>query len=165
MKKFALFAFLILILILASCTGSDVGEPTKEKKETKDESAPALPTLDTSLVSPGYPEPIIPEATPVPQIPEGYPALPVFTPTPYIYPEDMVFWMLHPAGFQCESPLYETLDQAVSALNADGVTVDSSEVINLMVCQACGCPTSEHYRVSIQAGDYEAAVALGWVRE
>ncbi|MCZ7668709.1 MAG: hypothetical protein M5U34_16690 [Chloroflexi bacterium] len=32
----------------------------------------------------------------------------------------------------------------------------------LMVCSACDCPTSAHYRAEINAADMNKATALGW---
>jgi len=50
-------------------------------------------------------------------------------------------------------------------LEEKGVTVFKSEPFGMAVCEACGCPTSEHYRINIDANDLVKAVALGWNRE
>jgi len=88
------------------------------------------------------------------------------TSTPYAYPEGTTFWITHAAGLQCEQPLiYPTLDDAVRALEENRVAVISAESFDMMVCQACGCPTSEFYRVNIDAYDLDTAISIGWNRE
>jgi hypothetical protein len=164
-KSTILFVF-ILILLLSACGGASEEEPTSESDSATEEAAPALPTVDSPLIEPGYPGPEEPVGYPGPQGEPGYPAPPVSTPAPSSYPAGTTFWMLHSAGLQCEQPLtYPELADALAALENRGVTVIKSEATGMMVCEACGCPTSEHYRVEIDATDLQAAIALGWVRE
>ncbi len=161
-----MLTILALILALSACSGSTDPDPTKESKKPSEETAPALPTLDTSLVEPSFPLPSDPEAYPEPELPSGYPAPPIATSTPFAYPEGATFWITHPAGIQCEDPLmYPTLDDAVGALEENGVTVISAEAFGMMVCEACGCPTSEFYRANIDANDLDTAILIGWNME
>jgi hypothetical protein len=112
--------------------------------------------------------------------PDGYPALPTATssaqgypaPTQQVpptgYPADMAVWILRPYGAQCEDSstyLYQDVKAAAQALEEQGVSVLDMEAVGLMVCEACGCPTSEHFRLQINAQDLAAAEALGWSRE
>ena len=156
----------VVVLVLVACSPSAETEPTKEPKNPTMEPAPALPTLDTSLVATAYPGPSDPVSPAEPESdPTGYPPPPLATPTPYAYPEGTEFWMLRAAGIQCEDKLYPTLKDATAALENNGVTVLEAEEVNMMVCEACDCPTSEHYRVLISADEFDSAVILGWVRE
>ncbi len=166
MKKSILLSGFMMILLLSACGGGSEEEPTTESDPATEEAAPALPTVDSPLFEPGYPGPVEPDGYPGPQDEPGYPAPPLSTPDPYSYPAGTTFWMLHPAGLQCEQPLtYPELADAVTALENSGVVVIKSEAIGMMVCEACGCPTSEHYRVHIDAIDLKLAITRGWVRE
>jgi hypothetical protein len=117
--------------------------------------ATAVPTAEPDDA---YPGPVAP-ATPA----SGYPAPPVPA-LPSGYPGDTV-WFVRPAGIQCEEPLYPDLDAAVAALQASGVIVVTAETVTVPVCQACDCPTSEHYRVEIPATAANTAAALEWTPE
>jgi hypothetical protein len=146
-KKYVMLTILVLILALSACSGSTDSEPTKESKKPTEEAAPALPTLDTSLVEPNFPLPTGSDAYPNPKDPSGYPPpAPIMTSTPYAYPDG-------------------TIDDAVENLEENGVAVISAEAVSMMVCQACGCPTSEFYRVNIDAYDLTTAISIGWNRE
>jgi hypothetical protein len=165
-KKYFMLTTLVMLLALSACSGSADPDATKESKKPAEEAAPALPTLDTSLVEPSFPLPSDPEAYPEPEEPSGYPPPPIVTSTPYAYPEGTTFWITHAAGLQCEQPLiYPTLDDAVRALEENRVAVISAEAFDMMVCQACGCPTSEFYRANIDAYDLDTAISIGWNRE
>lgn len=166
MKKFALLIGLIMLLLVAACNGTSEEDPTGESMPPTEEGAPALPTVDSPASETGYPAPIVPDGYPDPQDTAAYPVLPISTPAPFSYPEGTTFWMLHPAGLQCEEPLtYPELADAVAALENNGVQIFKTEAVNMMVCEACGCPTSEHYRVNIDANSLDAAMVLGWIRE
>jgi hypothetical protein len=60
---------------------------------------------------------------------------------------------------------YADLQEAVAALIAAGVPVYETGMVDLIVCAACGCPTSAHYRVQISQSDLVNAEALGWSAE
>jgi len=158
-------------LLLTACGPSTETDSTKETTKPTKEPGPALPTLDTSLVVTAYPAPSDSDSAVSPpesvDEPTGYPepVLPSETPTPYAYPEGTKFWLRHPAGIQCEDMVYPTLEDATAALEKNGVPVLQAEEVNMIVCEACNCPTSEQYRVFIDANYLEAALDLGWVRE
>jgi hypothetical protein len=164
-KKYVLLSSLIIVLVLSACGASDE-DPTEVSPEPTKEGVLALPTVEPSLNLPGYPEPSDPGAYPGPEEPAGYPAPPIMTAAPAAYPEGTTFWMDHSAGLQCEEPLtYPTIDDALAALEEKGVIALKSESFGMAVCEACGCPTSQHYRVNIDANDLDKAITLGWNRE
>lgn len=165
-KKYILFSGLVLMLLITACGGDTAETPTAEVEPLATEPAPALPTFDAVQPEPGYPGPETAEPLPGSPDSSGYPAPPPATPAPESYPEGTLFWMIHPVGLQCEeSPIYPQIEDAISALEEQGVEVLRSEPVSMLVCEACGCPTSEHYRVQIEAGDLETAIAIGWTRE
>jgi hypothetical protein len=159
---------LLLTIIAAACGPA---------AETNDPPAgPATPETEGLLetaTQPAATESAPPEAYPaqptaVP-LPEGYPVSsePVATGDPYPEAVDGFIWMLLPVGVQCEdnaSP-YTDLQDAVAGLTAVNVLTGQSEMTELMVCSACGCPTSAHYRVQVSVEDVNAAQSLGWNRE
>ncbi|GJM41227.1 MAG: hypothetical protein DHS20C20_15090 [Ardenticatenaceae bacterium] len=129
-----------------------------------------------TLTPPSIGDPIEPDSAPE----EGYPALP--SPTPYPegyefpptvpalnpYPEanGTFIWIIKPVGEQCaESPATPDLQTAVADMVAFGILVEAAEMTELAVCSACGCPTSAHFRLQIDAGYLGNAEALGWVAE
>ncbi|KAL6059416.1 Tryptase beta-2 [Balamuthia mandrillaris] len=72
-------------------------------------------------------------------------------------------WMLIPRGLQCHEKqglLQE--DQVLDALNAKGIEVLAYEIVDLPVCEACGCPTSEHFRVLVRWTEQEVLLSEGW---
>ena len=111
---------------------------------------------------------------------EGYPAAPAPTPFPegYVapptipalnpYPEasGTLVWVIKPVGEQCaETPTTPDLQTAVADMVAFGIPVEASEMTNLPVCMSCGCPTSAHFRLQIDAGYLGNAEVLGWFAE
>lgn len=163
-------ATLILLLLLAAC-GPAAADPTSAPNEPL--PARSTPTSDPALLpganapqveSPGYPPPL-PTATP---LPDGYP-LP--TPTADPYPAGATTdttAILRPLGEQCTDAntyQYANTQEARAALTAAGITVLNVTTVELMVCEACGCPTSTHYRAEIAATDLSKATALGWTQE
>lgn len=164
MKYVTLLISLIALLLLAACGAAD--------------PAPATPDADATPTAPPADQPqVAPEDTPTA---EGYPAAPAATEQteaypaaeapaePTGYPADMMVWVQQPWGTQCadsETYTYADLEEAVTALEDAGVAVQASETVELAVCQACDCPTSEHFRVQISAQDIEQAQTLGWTRE
>jgi hypothetical protein len=154
---------LIIIGLLVACSSSSDVEPTSNPEPTLTakpvETSIPLPTL----TSPAYPPPVITAPDPT-LLPEGYPAPPVPPPTLDPYPGGVV-WIVLPVGLQCEEPENTDIQLAIDTLKEAGVTVLSSEQISLEVCQACGCPTSGHYRAQIDPSGLSTALSLGWNRE
>jgi hypothetical protein len=170
MRYLSLLLTLAALLLLAACqpnvdpqetqepeTGPTATAPLPVEGEPTEESAPqASPTPE------GYPG--LPQPT---QSLDGYPAQPEAQAPPTGYPDDMVVWMMRPLGQQCVDPEnyeYPELSAAVTALEEAGVEVMASETIEMAVCEACDCPTSEHFRVQISAQDMEQVESMGWTR-
>ncbi|MDX1617008.1 MAG: hypothetical protein R3300_22065 [Candidatus Promineifilaceae bacterium] len=127
--------------------------------DTVDEAdvSPTAAPLEEATVAPPPTE-----SYPAPEMTEAYPPPP---PTPDLgYPDDQV-WVVAPAGEQCEEPQYETAEDVTSSLEADGVEVFAVEEEGRVVCEACGCPTSLHFRARIAIEDLSQAQSLGWLRE
>ena len=188
MKYFCQLLLSIFFIFLAAC-GPSTLEPTMEPEEAtvepqslplQDQSEEGLrvaltPTsesnsdVEAAPVAPAeeaYPIPIptpilmegdYPEPPQPPQPPSGYDA----------YPEaDSSVWVLFPVGEQCaDESRYEDMVTAVADLTAAGITVYESEIVELIVCSACGCPTSAHFRVSIDASQLSTAQAMEWTAE
>jgi hypothetical protein len=145
-------------LLLVACGG-----PETAATPTPTPTVMALPQIDpTPPTVDAYPAPIQPVQPAEPA--DGYPAAPASPALPSGYPGDAT-WFILPAGSQCEEPLYADLQAAVAALQGAGISVITAETVTLPVCQGCGCPTSEHYRVEIPAGAANAAMALEWMPE
>lgn len=170
MKRIYILLSIALGLGLGACQGSS---PVPEETE----APPAPPTASESTETPSA-APAAPEETATPNdypaqptasSPEsGYPAAPEEAAPSAAYPPGEPVWVLYPLGEQCadESTFaYASLQEAVSALEDAGVNVLSSETVDLMVCQACGCPTSEHYRIQILGEDVQTIRSLGWRTE
>jgi hypothetical protein len=170
-RKIILGIVFVLFFLLAACSNGEQG-PTEEPTGV-DSEAPAAPALAT--VTPeeaGYPAPESLDAYPPassdesnlgPAEQEGYPAPSEPEPTRDPYPGGVAF-IEHPAGFQCEDPAYPDLRSAEAALEEAGITVQNAEEVELVVCEACGCPTSTHYRITIDPADIDSALSLGWQR-
>lgn len=105
--------------------------------------APATPTVE--LREPGYPMPTVAVIDPYPSV-------------------DGFVWVIKPVGQQCEQ-VEMNVARAESELVAADVEVNIATTVNLPVCAACSCPTSEHYRMQIAAEDLEKAIDLGWTEE
>ncbi|MCL4868243.1 MAG: hypothetical protein KJ063_04680 [Anaerolineae bacterium] len=154
------FLLTLLLLTLVACGGGTSNEP--DAVPTLIEPA-ALPTLSND----SYPAPIMP----TPFNPDGYPGglyptIEVVSPYPGV--TGQTIWILRPLGQQCmdpESHTYPNLAAAVTALTNAGVTVLEARDERLMVCEACDCPTPEHFRARINLSDYGKATPLGWYRE
>ncbi len=146
-------------LLLVACGGGEPAPPTATPPPTP----PLTPTAPPTSTPDGYPPP----PTPVP-LPTGYADQPAPEVPPSGYPAGDAIWVLRARGEQCtdESAFeYQTLDDAVAALTAAGAAVMAAETVGLMVCEACSCPTSEHYRAQIAADELETALSLGWYLE
>ena len=112
----------------------------------------------------GYPVPTLPQTAP---LPEGY-EIPTALPPINPYPETtgQLIWILKPVGQQCaETPTTPDLPTAVADMIAFGIPVEASEMAEMDVCTECGCPTSAHFRLQIDAGYLGNAQVLGWVAE
>lgn len=134
----------------ATLTPPPVGEPSQP------ETAPGS--------NEGYP---VPELPPASTLPEGY-AVPSPPPSLNPYPEATgnLIWILKPVGEQCaEAPPTPDLQTAVADMIAFGIPVEASEMADLPVCTACGCPTSAHFRLQIDSGYLGNAEVLGWFAE
>ncbi len=170
-KSWYISVLLLTFIIIAAACGP--------AGETNDPSAvPATPETEDLLEAATAPA----ESAPPPDAPEAYPAQPTAVPLTEGYPApsepiatidpypeavDGFIWMLLPVGVQCEDDAntYTDLQDAVAGLTAVSVQTNQSEITELMVCSACGCPTSAHYRVQVSVADVNAAQALGWNRE
>ena len=182
------FLFLIFLTWLAACGPAAPVESPEILEESDLTKAPEIfmetpPALSTKAGGPAVPTdpmrtpPPLPEGYPVEPAPaptpiEGYPAQSLTAPLVEAYPDntgsDGFVWVIRPLGEQCADPdqsQYADLKEAVAGLTAAGITVGEAEMTNLMVCSACGCPTSVHFRIQVETTDVAAAESLGWERE
>lgn len=179
----------ILLIGLVACGSNNVGneeppepepavDPLATRADVTPTSEPAIVPADPTDEPEGYPAGL-PTAT----LPAGYPEAPPEDTSPDAYPANVdgdgggddeggetsgMIWILRPVARQCEeedSMPYATLDDAVLAVQSAGVTVFDSEMVGLFVCEACGCPTSDHFRLQIMAGDYTLVEGMGWLQE
>jgi hypothetical protein len=163
--KFWHVSLLIMMMTITAACGpaTETGEPATVPAGVLEAATQPAPVAATDAPE-AYPS----QPTAVPQT-DGYPApaAPVATIDPYPGAVDGFIWMLLPVGVQCEddaSP-YTDLQDALAGLTAVSVQTGQSEITELMVCTACGCPTSAHYRVQVSIEDVGAAQSLGWKRE
>ena len=189
MKRFIWFLLLVIgvWLTAVACSPAPVEEETGPAPADSDggalQTAPeAEPDVfpRSTLTPPPVSEPIQPEgadggedsypgpALPTPTtLPEGY-DVPPTTPALNPYPEasGSLIWVLKPVGEQCaEAPATPELQTAVADMVALGIPVEASEMTDLIVCSACGCPTSAHFRLQIDSVYLGNAEALGWFVE
>lgn len=181
MKKFHGILGLLIILLITACgpaAPSETPPPDSDRGDTL-EVAPEETAVPQEIAAPTITPPPPPESYPAPPPPpansESYPAAPAALPPapPAGYPDaypgaEGLVWILRPVGEQCaeaDQNSYADLQEAVAALTAAGLTVGEAEMTELMVCSACGCPTSAHYRVQVDAADVPTAVSLGWEQE
>lgn len=169
--KFWHVSLLIMMMTITAACGpaTETGEPATVPAGVLEVATQPAPVAATEAA----PQPDAPEAYPsqptaVPQT-DGYPApaAPVATIDPYPGAVDGFIWMLLPVGVQCEddASLYTDLQDAIAGLTAVSVQTGQSEITELMVCTACGCPTSAHFRLQIDAGYLGNAQVLGWFAE
>ena len=169
MKKFSITIFILLSIIMTACgtsiptetrPASENNAPSQGRPTPTIENLPADPT-ELPLPYPGLP-------TTDTSLPEGYPPPQEF-PTIDPYPVNAgTVWVLYPIGVQCEDASvgkYHSQQDAKAGLTAAGLTVHDVTTIELMVCSACGCPTSTHFRAEISETDLEKAISLGWEPE
>lgn len=101
--------------------------------------------------------------------PAAYPAppdLPTAAPSRYPAPDTAsTVWLVRPQGIQCETPALADMKAAVATLTAQNITVLATEEVEIPQVQACGYPTSLHYRVQISTADKATAEQLGWYEQ
>lgn len=139
-----------LCLLLAACGGSATPEPT------------LAPVRDPYPAGQATIVPLPPTSPPD----SGYPAADQL-PTPAFdaaYPGGGTVWVWRPVALQqCGGEqTYPDLDSAVAALEGAGITVLNATTAGIAVCEACDCPSSEHYRAEIPLGHLATAEGLGW---
>jgi hypothetical protein len=162
-KTYLLFLTVFLLALLVACGPSQAeGTATPERSEPEVEGEEIIPRPTITPVPGDEGAESLPEAT---EAVEEYPppSEPVVQPEA-VYPgEEDTVWIVLPVGIQCEGDgPYSSLDEAVLALDEAGVIVVEQTTIELIVAQACGQPTSEHFRVQILAGGLPQAENLGW---
>lgn len=170
-RFYYLWLFILMAALLAACgppapETEEMTEPAPtapgEEEETEPQPRPTI-TPDPNMVDEeegeaGYPAQ---PATAVPQ--EGYPAQ---APTVDPYPNaDEFVWVRRPAGEQCADADPLEMGEAMATLADEGIRVREQTSVELAVCQACGCPTSLHFRAQIAPEDVSRAVELGWEPE
>jgi hypothetical protein len=142
-KKHTLL-LLIIAFLIAACNADPVEED---------------PTL------PPRPTPTVEEAT-TPEPGDGYPAVEPTAPAAGYPAESAETWVIRPAGEQCADSLsYPSSESAVADLEEAGLEILAVEETELLVCEACGCPTSAHFRVLLSGDDVSTAISLGWQQE
>ncbi len=158
--KFWVGALLLLIVVVGCGPALEVETPI-----------PDVPAEEPATENEGgiSPRPTVTNAPPSTDTPPlGYPAgsaperQPETARDPYPASAETV-WVMIPMGIQCEDSQFATLADAVTSLRSAGIIVYQSSVENMMVCQSCSCPTSEHYRAEIAVDYLKTAVNLGWV--
>lgn len=171
MKKTLYCLVFVTTLLLASCANATDATPTElpAPEETVEPPPVATPTVPSPYPEPeetvAYPPPDDDGGYPAPGDQAGYPAPPALSPAPDPYPGGVV-WILHPVGKQCEDGgKFADLAAAVASLEEIGVVVGEAEEVERLVCQACDCPTSEHYRLQIDPADLSRTLRLGWTQE
>jgi hypothetical protein len=164
MRKIYLFFMSILLLtaLVACGPSSSEATTTPERTEPEGEEGDVIPRPTITPVSGSEEEEPMPETT---TVPEEYPppVAPAAQPEA-VYPGDEeTVWILLPMGVQCEGDgPYSTLEEAVLALDEAGVIAVDQATIELPVAQACGQPSSEHFRVQILAAGLPQAESLDW---
>lgn len=73
-------------------------------------------------------------------------------------------WVEHPAGYQCQPIIFESLEEAVFNLESNQIPVYETETLELeAVCRACDiCPQGPVYLTEIDSANVAAAMELGW---
>jgi hypothetical protein len=169
-----LFALLVL---LAACGGANQTPTATPESGPALEVAPdgdIMPRPTITPVAPGVVEDVQteelregypPPSAPLPTVdPASYLGDPTATPDPYAAFAGEPVQILKAAGVQCETPVaLPTAEDATVELTDAGIEVQAMEQVDLMVCTACNCPTSEHYVATIDGSNLGLAVSLGWV--
>ncbi len=172
MKKSLLLILMFIMIFITACNSSPpTNTESPNSPENSEQNPPPGPNnTESSNSFEPYPGALAipPTATPYPP---GYPA-PQTIPTPDPYPggkTETTVWIVFPVGIQCEDAddgiKYKSEKEAEAGLTAAGIQVRQVTTTELMVCAACGCPTSAHYRAEINEADLNKANALEWVQE
>jgi hypothetical protein len=66
------------------------------------------------------------------------------------------------AGIQCETPIYPTLESAVSLLTSKGIPVLASYSVYNIVITLCGTEDGRFWIAQINGNDLQKAIALGF---
>lgn len=161
MTRLLMLIMMAALLLVAACNNTAVS-PTDDTVQTAPETDEGIfprPTItpDAPGSEQSYPIPA------QPTLATDYPAPEVMSaPDPYPVVDGYV-WVVHPVGEQCEDGrFYNNVNAAVTALTEADIEVQRGTITSLNVCMACGCPTSEHYRLHIAEDDLSKAEALGW---
>jgi hypothetical protein len=78
-------------------------------------------------------------------------------------PDHDPVWVSHPAGYQCQEPLYRSCADAAADLEVNGILVYECATTYVAVITVCGAPTSTHFNCLIDADDVAAALSLWWL--
>jgi hypothetical protein len=161
-KSTLLFLALLFIALMVACNG---GAATSTSEPTNDSGPGPNTTLTTPAMATSTTEPSGYPPFPTSTLPGAGTGYPVATPLPTTdpYPGGLAT-IVHPMGLQCEEPAFPDLSAAIGSLEDAGIAVVAGEEIGLEVCEACGCATSTHFRVQINAADLDKALDLGWRR-
>lgn len=72
-------------------------------------------------------------------------------------------WVYVNRGIQCETPDYNTLNDACSQLRRKGIKVYSSKEVQMFCCHACGCWSCTGYAAQIAQKDLAKARSIDWM--
>lgn len=168
MKQTLLILWLLGTIAVGCNTAVPQPEPAPVTQPTPALATPATNnqpnTAPRATVTPaepatGYPAPAQPAS--------GYPAAAEPMPRSEAYPLAAGYvWMIRPAGKQCAETPPPTLAEAIAELSAAGIEPLAPQTANLMVCEACDCPTSLHFWAQIPEDKVKTAESAGWtIRE
>ena len=172
MKRTILLMALLLLTFFPACSSDTAPE---QPEENPDSGNPPLDSVDSATAPAATEIEPAPTATPAPYlaidptaVPNSYPAEPASQLNLPPYPATGTIWILRPLGQQCQPAAefeYATVEDAILALNDAGITVYRAEQVLRPVCEACDCPSSEHYRLNIDESNLAQAQELGWELE
>ena len=154
-------SLLSLLFALIACQTS-TEEPPTTNTPLPPPTSTTMPAISPSPILP--PTDLPPTAYPDNPPDNGYPPPAPTTDIVEAYPGMEPVWVVQPAGKQCEEYKVDLATTEATLLNA-GIQLLSIELTELIVCSACDCPTSEHYRALIPRSDLEVLLPLGWVEE
>ncbi|MGD2077245.1 MAG: hypothetical protein PVH18_02620 [Chloroflexota bacterium] len=165
MRKLALsFSVIVLLVVMVACASGSEDESTVNPQEDQTSVTPSVTLSVPTKEVPGSGPTAYPAfATATPAVSgDGYPiSTPSLPDNPY--PGGLAT-IVRPKGLQCEEAVFPDLSAAIRSLEEAGIVVVAAEAIGLEVCEACDCPTSEHFQVQIYAYDLDRALDMGWQR-